>query len=94
MRSTPRISIFGDTQLPGSISDLEGAVFVRIEGMGGVTGSGCGPAGWNLDIEFDSPNAFTAILDAVLQSLHENRIDPESVSVAVRGRRRKLLDCL
>jgi hypothetical protein len=39
VRSTPRITICGDTQLPGSISDLEHAIFVRIEGMGGVTGS-------------------------------------------------------
>ena len=94
MLSTPRISIYGDTELPGAMTDLEHAVFVRIEGMGDVTGSGCGPTGWNLDIEFESPNSFIGILQVVLQTLHESEIDPQTVSVSVRGKRRKLLDCL
>lgn len=94
MESSHELFIYGNTQLPCSVTDLEDDVFARIEGMGDVTGSDCGPAGWNLDIEFDSPNAFIAILHAVLQSLHDNKVDPQAVTVSARGRRHKLVDLL
>ena len=94
MNTTPEIFVYGNETLSCSIGELEDAVFSRVEGIGDVTGSGCGVNGWNLDLEFDTPNLFVPILHAVLEALHEQDVDPQSVTVSVHGTRRKLVDLL
>jgi hypothetical protein len=88
------IFVYEDGALPCSVSDLEDSVFARIEGFGGLTGSGCGADGWNLDIEFDSPRCFIPVIEAVVAALHDCGIDAQSVTASVHGRRRKLVDLL
>ena len=94
LNTSHEIFVYGDGSLPCSIGDLEDSVFARIEGIGDVTGSGCGAEGWNLDIEFDSPNSFIAVVHAVVASLHEFNINVMSVTASVRGRRHKLEDLM
>jgi hypothetical protein len=94
LKSSHEIFVYGQGALPCSVSDLEDSVWGRIEGFGDVTGSGCGAEGWNLDIEFDGPNCFIPIVEAVVAALHECGIDAQSVSASVHGRRHKLVDLL
>ena len=94
MNSSHEIFVFGNQPLPCAINNLEDSVFARIEGIGDVTGSSCELNGWNLNIEFDRPISFIAIIHAVLESLHEFQIDVQSVTASVGGRRHKLVDLL
>ena len=94
LNASHEIFVYGDGSLPCSVSDLEDSVFARIEGFGDVTGSGCSTHGWNLDIEFDGPNCFIPVIEAVVAALHDCEIDVQSVMASVHGRRRKLVDLL
>jgi hypothetical protein len=92
METQHEISIYGTKPLPCSVTDLEASVFRLVEGLGDVTGSGVGERGWKLDLAFDSVHCFTEVIDAVRESLTNLGGDLQSVTVSVRGKRRRLVD--
>jgi|GEM_PF-5208094 len=94
MNTTHEIFVYGTGDLPCSLSQLEDTVFAKVEGFGDVTGSGSRATGWKLDLAFDSPNAFIAVIQAVWQALTDLDVDLQSVKVSIRGKSRRLVDLL
>jgi hypothetical protein len=94
MEIDQELFVYGMGPLPCSIGELEDEVFGEIEGLGDVTGSGSGARGWNLDITFESPNAFTAIVRSVGKVLTTYGVDLSTVEISIRGRFHRLSDRL
>ncbi|MBT7065152.1 MAG: hypothetical protein HN919_02530 [Verrucomicrobia bacterium] len=89
MNNDHYIFIHSSEPLDCGLDELEDELFAVVECRGDVTGTGTGPNGWNVDIEFESPNSLNGILIETARSLKRHGLG-EGTNYNVCGRQRSL----